>query len=76
MTTKKILVIDDEGGITRMLKRSLEATNRYLVRAENSSAVAVAAAREFLPDLILLDVMMPGKRWGRRGRPKSNKIQN
>jgi two-component system, OmpR family, response regulator len=60
MTKKKILVVDDEGSMTRMLKRNLEATNRYDVRAENSSANAVAAAREFLPDLILLDVMMPG----------------
>ena len=60
MTKKKILVVDDEGGITRMLKRNLEATNRYVVRAENSSANAITAAHEFLPDLILLDVMMPG----------------
>ena len=60
MTKKKILVVDDEGGMTRMLKRNLEATNRYDVRAENSSSAAVAAAREFVPDLILLDVMMPG----------------
>jgi two-component system, OmpR family, response regulator len=60
MTKKKILVVDDEGGLTRMLKRNLEATNRYVVRTENSSANAIPAAHEFLPDLILLDVMMPG----------------
>ena len=60
MAKKKILVVDDEGAMTRMLKRNLEATNRYDVRTENSSAAAMAAAREFLPDLILLDVIMPG----------------
>ena len=60
MKKKKILVVDDEGGMTRMLKRNLEATNRYDVRTENSSKAAVAAAREFQPDLILMDVMMPG----------------
>ncbi len=60
MTKKKILVVDDEGGMTRMLKRNLEATNRYDVRAENSGAAAITAATEFLPDLILMDVMMPG----------------
>jgi len=62
MTTvkKKILVVDDEAGITRMLKRNLESTGRYEVRAENSGNAAVAAAREFHPDFILLDVMMPG----------------
>jgi len=60
MTKKKILVVDDEVGLTRMLKRNLEATNRYEVRTENAGAAAVNAAREFRPDLILLDVMMPG----------------
>lgn len=60
MNKKKILVVDDEGGMTRMLKRNLEATNHYTVRAENSGAAAVKAASEFLPDLILMDVMMPG----------------
>ena len=60
MTKKKILVVDDEAGVTRMLKRNLESTGRYEVRAENSGEVTVAAAREFKPDMILLDVMMPG----------------
>jgi DNA-binding response OmpR family regulator len=60
MAKKKILIVDDEPGMTRMLKRNLEATYRYLVRTENSSADAVKAAGEFQPDLILLDVMMPG----------------
>ena len=60
MTKKKILVVDDEQNMTRMLKRNLEATGRYDVRTENSGEAGVAAAREFQPDLILLDVMMPG----------------
>lgn len=60
MVKKKILIVDDEASMTRMLKRNLEATYKYLVRTENSSAEAVKAAIEFQPDLILLDVMMPG----------------
>ena len=62
MTTmkKKILVVDDEASMTRMLKRSLESTGKYEVRTENSGNAAVAAARAFRPDFILLDVMMPG----------------
>jgi len=59
MTKKKILVVDDEVGMTRMLKRNLEATGRYDVRTENEGAAAITAAREFQPDLVLLDVMMP-----------------
>lgn len=57
---KKILVVDDEAGMTRMLKRNLESTGRYEVRTENSGAAALAAARDFRPEFILLDVMMPG----------------
>ena len=60
MTKKKILVVDDEQNMTRMLKRNLEATGRYDVRTENSGEAGVTAASEFQPDLILLDVMMPG----------------
>jgi DNA-binding response OmpR family regulator len=74
MTTKKILVVDDEVGLTRMLKRNLEATERFVVRTENSGAAVLAAAREFQPDLILLDVMMPGMDGGEvAGKLKEDK---
>lgn len=56
---KRILVVDDEASITRLLKLNLEQTNDYDVRAENDATAALAAAEEFKPDLILLDVMMP-----------------
>jgi len=59
MVPKKILVVDDETTITRLLKLNLEKTGAYTVREENLGAKAYAAAREFKPDLILLDVMMP-----------------
>ena len=58
--SKKILVVDDEPKITRMIKLVLEQTGRYEVRTENLGRKAIEAAREFRPDLILLDVMMPG----------------
>ena len=56
---KKILVVDDEPGITRMVKLILEKTGDYTVRTENKGVDALPAAREFGPDLIILDVMMP-----------------
>jgi len=56
---KRILVVDDEASITRLLKLNLEQTGDFLVRTENSSKAALAAAEEFRPDLVLLDVMMP-----------------
>jgi CheY-like chemotaxis protein len=59
MVLKKILVVDDERSITRLLKLNLEKTGAFTVRAENLGAQCLPAAREFKPDLILLDVMMP-----------------
>lgn len=57
---KRILLIDDEPDFTHMLRLSLESAGYYRVREENDPAHAVEAAREFAPDLVLLDVMMPG----------------
>ena len=57
---KRILVVDDEPGVTRLLKLNLEQTNEYEVRAQIGSSGAIAAAEGFQPDLILLDVLMPG----------------
>lgn len=59
MAKKRIFVIDDEPGITRTMKVNLERTGVYAVGTENHAPHALAAAREFQPDLILLDVMMP-----------------
>ncbi len=56
---RRILIIDDEAGFTRMVKLNLEKAGPYEVREENRALHAVAAAREFKPDLILLDVIMP-----------------
>lgn len=56
---RRILVIDDEPSLTRLLKLNLESTGDYVVREENSGARGLAAAREFAPDLILLDIIMP-----------------
>jgi CheY-like chemotaxis protein len=59
MRKKKILVIDDEASVTRMVKVNLELAGPYEVKPENDPRHALAAAHEFEPDLILLDVMMP-----------------
>jgi len=59
MSKKRILIVDDEASITRLLRLNLEQTGRYEVREENLGAKAHDVAVEFRPDLILLDVMMP-----------------
>jgi DNA-binding response OmpR family regulator len=59
MGISKILIVDDEPGFTEMVKLNLEATGRYNVRIENDSKKAEFAALEYLPDIILLDIIMP-----------------
>ena len=55
---KKILVVDDEKNVAEFLKTLLEDTGEYEVRVEYSGAAGFEAALEFLPDLMLLDLMM------------------
>ena len=56
----KVLLIDDEEGFTRLLKMNLEKSGKYEVMVENHSMRAHLTARSFRPDVILLDVVMPG----------------
>ena len=56
----KILIIDDEVAFTDLMRMNLEKTGEFEVRVENHSNLALRAAREFEPDIILLDIVMPG----------------
>lgn len=55
----KILVADDEPDMLRFLKTQLE--KHYEILEATDGNQAVEKARQFLPDLILLDMMMPEK---------------
>ncbi len=57
---KRVLVVDDDAAVTRLLKLNLEQASAYEVRIENAAPHAIRAAEEFRPDLILMDVLMPG----------------
>lgn len=59
MKKRRILLVDDEVSITRVLELYLTENADCEVRVENDGPSAVAAAREFLPDLIFLDIVMP-----------------
>lgn len=56
----RVLLIDDEVGFTLTMKFILEETGNYEVAVVNESQTALAKALEFLPDIIFLDVVMPG----------------
>ena len=59
MAQKRILIVDDDAGLTQRMKTGLETTGDYVVRTVNDAPRAVATAQDFRPDLIFLDIMMP-----------------
>ena len=59
-TLKRILYIEDEADIREVAKLALEAVGGFEVEACEGGERALSVAPGFTPDLILLDVMMPG----------------
>src|SRR5262249_24718435 len=56
---QRILVVDDDPSITSLLKRGLSYEG-FAVDAASSGSEGLAIARERPPNLVILDVMMPG----------------
>ncbi len=59
MSEAKILVVDDETGITNTVRAYLEREG-YAVQTAGDGPSALKAARGFAPDLVILDIMLPG----------------
>ena len=59
-TVKKILIADDEPDILEILSFNLTAEGYEIITAKNGDE-ALDKAKQHMPDLIILDVMMPGK---------------
>lgn len=57
---KRILLVDDEKDILELLRYNLEKEG-YEIEIARNGKEAVTVAKEFLPDVILLDIMMPGQ---------------
>lgn len=60
MASPKVLVVDDEDSILELLKYNLEKSG-YEVTTSADGLSAIEIARKFLPDVVLLDIMMPKK---------------
>ncbi len=58
--SKKILIADDEDIIRNALQLALDIED-YEIHCASDGIKALKKAREVMPDLILLDIMMPGK---------------
>jgi len=59
-TLNKVLYVEDEDDIRTVAQLALEVVGGLTLRSCSSGEEAVQAAVGFAPDLILLDVMMPG----------------
>lgn len=59
-TLKKIMVVEDDPDIQLITRLGLEICGSYDVLVCASGAEAVQAAQDYAPQLILLDMMMPG----------------
>ena len=55
-----ILVVDDDRNICKMIEINLRKEKEYIVETANSGEACLKAIRETIPDLILLDIQMPG----------------
>jgi CheY-like chemotaxis protein len=56
----KILIVDDDARLLKVLSETLESTGKYEVCAVGDSLQAINVARNFLPDIAILDIQMPG----------------
>ncbi|NJL52896.1 MAG: response regulator [Hydrococcus sp. SU_1_0] len=59
MTTKKVLIVEDEDGLRQIIQFSLEAVAGWEVLTAASGREGLIQAEAEKPDAILLDVMMP-----------------
>ncbi len=60
MAKKKILIVDDELDFLRIVKLNLEQSGKFEVLTLSSAHDFISHLHSFKPDLILLDMVMPG----------------
>lgn len=56
---KKVLVVDDDEDLVELIVDALERDGRFDIRAANNGFDAGMQVKEFRPDLVILDVMLP-----------------
>jgi len=61
MNTQKIMVVDDEAAITTQLEKRLSVMGYDVVCRASSGEEAIEKAEQYHPDVVLMDIVMPGK---------------
>jgi PleD family two-component response regulator len=57
---KKVLIVDDDKEVVNAVRRALTPLKDLLIETANDGVIAIQKFAEFKPDLILLDMRMPG----------------
>ena len=58
---KRILIVDDDENIRNAIRRMLAIDNIYLIEEAQNGGEAEEQIECFIPDLVILDIKMPGK---------------
>ena len=58
---RKVLLVDDDEELVELLKDTFERDGRFDIRRANIGFDAGMLVKEFRPDLVVLDVMLPGQ---------------
>jgi|tagenome__1003787_1003787.scaffolds.fasta_scaffold20529530_1 DNA-binding NarL/FixJ family response regulator len=61
---RRVLVVDDHRAFAEMLSLALQASGMEVVGTAHSAAQAVSLAKETQPDVVVLDIQMPGREDG------------
>ena len=59
MDGKKILIIDDSEVLCQTIKAMIEENSNYEVQVETKANLGLAAAKQFNPNLLIIDILMP-----------------
>ena len=60
MYKSRVLIIDDEENFCKLVKKNIEQTGEFEVHIATNGDDGIRLTRELKPDLILLDIVMPG----------------
>jgi two-component system alkaline phosphatase synthesis response regulator PhoP len=60
MYIKRVLIIDDEEDFCKLVKKNIDKTGEFEAHIATNGEDGIRLAREMKPDLILLDIVMPG----------------
>lgn len=75
MSKRRVLIVDDDINLSRLAGMILENSGKYEVMIVNESTRALPAALQFGPDVMLLDVDMPGKSGGDLAREAADDLR-